>query len=208
MNTSKRLKFVVGIVLVSIAIVFCYALALSFLRKGLKSQHAPTQPDAASRSGRPGQGETLPGNTTSSSALSSTSAGGSGTLLKAFIASAMPCPKEADSAALDKLYPILGHIDSKSVASLNAADKSIACLRPWAMGIADTCQRDGLLHWLEYYDGRIAQWRVELAEKRAETDSEKYNRERHEEERRTREWVQAHPFPKMPQCSDVAAGDK
>ncbi len=120
----------------------------------------------------------------------------------AFIEKLTPCPDEADTAALDKLYPILGHIDVKAGYSLDAAEKSIACLRPWAMTLADPCQRNGILHWCDYYEGKIGEARENLAHGIPETSEEKYWREQREKEIKVRTWTDKHPFPKLPQCSD------
>ncbi len=118
-----------------------------------------------------------------------------------------PCPEESDLAALHKLSPTLGRIDKQSKYSLDAAEKSIACFRPWAMGISDPCQRNGLAHWLDFFEGEVREGRQKMAEVQAngakqESDGEKYLRELKEKDRRSRAWEQAHPFPKMPQCTD------
>lgn len=74
-----------------------------------------------------------------------------------------PCPDESDWAALHKLFPILGEVVNASEKALVAAEKSIVCYRPWAEGLADHCQKEGMLKWLGFYENKIAERRKALA---------------------------------------------
>ncbi len=116
----------------------------------------------------------------------------------------MVCPDEARTAGLDKVYPMLGHMDLTDEHSLDSGEKSIACLRPWAHSLTDACQRDGILSWCDHFEGKIREARVKLAAGVAETDMEKYHREQREKEGRVRAWVEKHPFPALPQCRDTS----
>lgn len=69
-------------------------------------------------------------------AMGSAEAGGAVTPVGKFIEEIKPCPEEANLAALNKIHPLLGYIDKTSIASLDNADKTIACLRPWAETLA------------------------------------------------------------------------
>lgn len=101
-----------------------------------------------------------------------------------------------------KLEPTLGNVDYTSVRSVKSAEKSVVCLRPWAMAIADPCQRKELLGWLDYYEDKIRVANGKLAQGDAETALQRIIREVEEKKEAARVWEVSHPFPKMPQCED------
>jgi hypothetical protein len=160
----------------------CFLFALLLL-SGCKSNR-PTPPDTTTH---PENVPTL------------TSGGESSAIIK-MAESLKPCPNEASLAALNVVYPTLGHIDATSASSLTAAEKSIACLRPWAEALTDECQKEAMLGWLEHYEGQIKYDRDALKSGTAENEQDKWERERRETERKVRNYERAHPFPKMPQC--------
>lgn len=112
-----------------------------------------------------------------------------------------PCPDEARSAALDKVYPTLSGVGSApSEEPLAAAERSIACLRPWAEALTDHCQKEAVLNWLEFYETRIGTRRKELASGNDQTEAQRQDEEFRESQRRLHDYERKHPFPKMPQC--------
>ncbi len=120
--------------------------------------------------------------------------------LEKFIERVKPCPEEANMAALRKLNPVLGHYDETSPQEIDAQEKAIACYRPWAAAITDSCQRDSIEYWLDFYEGEVQRNRRKLTEGKPETSQAEWDRQQREEAARIREWERKNPFPKLPQC--------
>lgn len=117
------------------------------------------------------------------------------------IAFVMPCPKESDQAALNKVYPLLSAIgEANSESELRHYQYILDCLREWAVTLTDHCQREGIEGWLDYYQGHLNTRRANLANRETATDGEKRQAKYREEQARVRQYETSNPFPAMPRC--------
>ncbi len=114
-----------------------------------------------------------------------------------------PCPEEANAAVLNKLYPLLSRqIDvATTEMALQKSASDLQCIRDWAVTLDDSCIRNEYVLWLDYYSGEIDRKRKELAnDGKAESDSEKWRRERRDEDRKVAAYEASHDVPKPPSC--------
>lgn len=117
-----------------------------------------------------------------------------------------PCPDEANDAALSLLNPMLYRWinDASSIGELQNAEHRIACLRPWADSMKDSCQREAIDYWLKSYQYQVEKKRIALLSNHVESDSERFAAEQRAKDERERQYTAKHPFPKLPRC-DVEA---
>lgn len=76
----------------------------------------------------------------------------------------LQCNDAADSLALKYLYPILGGREDRS---------RIPELKKWASALQDPCERQGYLHWIDYYERQYAKDDEEAVERRRRDSYEK-----------------------------------
>ncbi len=122
---------------------------------------------------------------------------------KNILAHLKPCPEaEANRAAFLKVSPLLNHLDYHSKSGLAQAERTIECLRPWALKLKDDCQRAAIREWLDYYNDRAREGRADLAKGDPDDVGMRLMKAFQAENVKALAWEEKHPFPPMPQCED------
>jgi hypothetical protein len=119
-----------------------------------------------------------------------------------------PCPKEADDAVLDAIFPRMKPTYNSAYSAaemshgeLDAWQGRINCLRPWAAGLKDPCQQVAAKHWLDFYQGQLNECRdiVRRGTSELEQRQAEYEKRQALERQNVAVYCQKNPVPEPPQ---------
>lgn len=112
-----------------------------------------------------------------------------------------PCPKEAQDAVLNKLYPVLGEQPEDITEHwIRDREAKLACVRDWANGLPVGCQKDQYAEWLDFYAARLQRNREDLSKQKPVSEHDKWAAEEKERQKRIKAYEALHPVPKPPSC--------